>query len=256
MIKKNKNEDIILSLLFYIPVLWLAVMIAPFIHGGLPNIVANFEQITNNPLSFHFVEDTPKTVLVCTLIYVVAVGIYFSTQRNYRRKEEYGSAKWEDSKKVNYKYEDKKEKQNKLLTQNVKIGLDGKKHRRNLNTLVVGGSGAGKTRFFAKPNIMECNSSMIILDSKGEILRAVGHLLDKEGYVIKIVDLINMGKSHGYNPFKYIKSDKDVLMLISNLIKNTTPKNANTNDPFWESVTRSLMVKKLVHKQRFICLEN
>lgn len=241
MVKNNRNEDIVLFILFYFPVLWLALMVAPYLHGGLPNVIINFEQIVASPFSFHFVDMSVKTVLIFSLIYLAGVIIYFSTQRNYRRKVEYGSASWGNSNKVNRKYEDKKTQQNKLLTQHVRIGLDGKVHRRNLNTLVVGGSGAGKTRFFAKPNIMECNSSMIVLDSKGEILRSVGHLLEKEGYIIKVVDLIHMERSHGYNPFNYIKDDKDVLMLITNLIKNTTPKNASSQDPFWEKSETALL---------------
>ena len=120
------------------------------------------------------------------------------------------------------------------------LGLDGRRHRRNLNTLVIGGSGAGKTRFFGKPNLMQCNTSFVILDPKGEQLRDVGNLLEKEGYVIKVVDLINMNRSHCYNPFRYIKDDKDVLKLITNLIRNTTPKGSQTNDPFW-GATRSIV---------------
>ena len=131
--------------------------------------------------------------------------------------------------------------QNKILSQNVYIGLNGKKHRRNLNTLVIGGSGAGKTRFYGKPNIMQCNTSYVILDPKGEILRDTGVLLEKEGYIIRVIDLINMNRSHGYNPFTYIKDDKDVLKLITNLIRNTTPKNSQSTDPFWEKSETALL---------------
>ena len=121
------------------------------------------------------------------------------------------------------------------------MGLNGKKHRRNLNTVVIGGSGAGKTRFYAKPNIMQCNTSFVVLDPKGEIIRSVGHLLEDNGYVIKVIDLIDMSKSLGYNPFHYIQSDKDVLKLITNLIRNTTPKGSSTNDPFWEKSETALL---------------
>ena len=148
--------------------------------------------------------------------------------KNYRRQEEYGSAKWANTSLANKKYAEKEYFKNKLLSQNVRIGLNGKKHRRNLNTIVIGGSGAGKTRFYGKPNIMQCNTSFVVLDPKGEILRDIGHLLEKEGYVIRVVDLINMDKSHGYNPFKYIHDDKDVLKLINNLIRNTTPKGSQS----------------------------
>ena len=175
------------------------------------------------------------------LIYLLGVGIYLSSLRNYRKKEEYGSAKWGNTKQVNKKYADPKYFENKLLSQNVRIGLDGKKHRRNLNTIIIGGSGAGKTRFYGKPNIMQCNTSFVTLDPKGEILRDTGYLLEKEGYVIKVMDLINMNKSHCYNPFEYIHDDKDVLKLITNLIRNTTPKGSQTNDPFWEKSETALL---------------
>lgn len=161
--------------------------------------------------------------------------------KNYRRKEEYGSAKWASTFQVNKKYANKKFLENKLFSRNFRLGLDGKKHRRNLNSLIIGGSGAGKTRFYGKPNIMQCNTSFVVLDPKGEILRDTGYLLEKEGYVIKVVDLINMAKSHCYNPFHYIQDDKDVLKLITNLIRNTTPKGSQTNDPFWEKSETALL---------------
>lgn len=141
------------------------------------------------------------TSLIFLLAYGMGIGIYLSTRRNYRRREEHGSAKWGNTKALNKKYRDKDLSSNKLLTQNVRIGLDGKKHRRNLNILVCGGSGAGKTRFFCKPNAMQCNTFFVVLDPKGEIVRDIGGLLEKKGYEVRILDLINMEKSHCYNPF-------------------------------------------------------
>lgn len=88
---------------------------------------------------------------------------------------------------------------------------------------------------------MQCNTSYVILDPKGEILRDTGALLEKEGYIIRVIDLINMNRSHGYNPFTYIKDDKDVLKLITNLIRNTTPKNSQSTDPFWEKSETALL---------------
>ena len=139
--------------------------------------------------------------------------VYFSTRRNYRRREEHGSAKWGNAGALNKKYRDKDPSANKLLTQNVRIGLDGKKHRRNLNILVCGGSGAGKTRFFCKPNAMQCNTSFVILDPKGEIVRDIGGLLENKGYEVRVLDLINMHRSHCYNPFVYLRNDNDVQRL-------------------------------------------
>ena len=239
--KNDRTTDYILIGFFIIPVIWLAVLIAPYMDKGLIGALPYLSNAINHPFSFHWCKDTFKTIFTFLLIYVIGIGIYYSTRRNYRRQEEYGSAKWANPKTINKKYADKDMSQNKILSQNVYIGLNGKKHRRNLNTLVIGGSGAGKTRFYGKPNIMQCNTSYVILDPKGEILRDTGALLEKEGYTIRVIDLINMNRSHGYNPFTYIKDDKDVLKLITNLIRNTTPKNSQSTDPFWEKSETALL---------------
>lgn len=239
--KNDRTTDYILIGFFIIPIIWLAVLIAPYMDRGLIGALPYLSNAINHPFSFHWCKDTFKTIFIFLLIYVIGIGIYYSTRRNYRRQEEYGSAKWANPKTINKKYADKDMSQNKILSQNVYIGLNGKKHRRNLNTLVIGGSGAGKTRFYGKPNIMQCNTSYVILDPKGEILRDTGALLEKEGYIIRVIDLINMNRSHGYNPFTYIKDDKDVLKLITNLIRNTTPKNSQSTDPFWEKSETALL---------------
>lgn len=241
MKKDNHTEEIIFLGILIIPVIWIALLIAPFIHKGLFNAMDDISNAFDNPFSITWCSDSLRTVAIFLLIYLLGVGIYLSSLRNYRKKEEYGSAKWGNIKQVNKKYADPKYFENKLLSQNVRIGLDGKKHRRNLNTIIIGGSGAGKTRFYGKPNIMQCNTSFVTLDPKGEILRDTGYLLEKEGYVIKVMDLINMNKSHCYNPFEYIHDDKDVLKLITNLIRNTTPKGSQTNDPFWEKSETALL---------------
>ena len=198
-----------------------------------------------NPFKIQLCEDSVKTVLTLLLVYGIAIGVYLSTEHNYRRREEHGSAKWGAAGSVNKKYANKDKTENKLLTQNVAIGLDGRKHRRNLNVLVCGGSGAGKTRFYAKPNIMNANTSFVVLDPKGELLRDTGHLLEKKGYEIKVLDLIDMEKSHCYNPFVYISSDDDIQRLTTNLFKNTTPKGSQTQDPFWDQ-TAAMLLKALV----------
>lgn len=239
--KNDRTTEYILIGFFIIPIIWLAVLIAPYMDRGLIGALPYLSNAINHPFSFHWCNDTFKTIFIFLLIYGIGIGIYYSTRRNYRRQEEYGSAKWANPKTINKKYADKDMSQNKILSQNVYIGLNGKKHRRNLNTLVIGGSGAGKTRFYGKPNIMQCNTSYVILDPKGEILRDTGALLEKEGYIIRVIDLINMNRSHGYNPFTYIKDDKDVLKLITNLIRNTTPKNSQSTDPFWEKSETALL---------------
>ena len=143
---------------------------------------------------------------------------------------------------MNKKYRDKDPFKNRIFTQHVRMGLDGRKHRRNLNTLVVGGSGAGKSRFYAKVNICQCNTSLFILDCKGELLRDCGSLLERMGYEIKVVDLLNMEKSHCYNPFAYLKSDNDVQKMVTNLFKATTPKGSQSNDPFWDTAASMLLM--------------
>lgn len=236
----KKDEYVFLGLLL-IPTIWFALLIAPYMDKGLINAIPYLNEALNHPFQIQWTNSTLKTIGIFLIIYVLGVGMYLSSSKNYRRTEEYGSAKWANPNTVCKKYANKDYFSNKVFSQNVRMGLDGKKHRRNLNTVVIGGSGAGKTRFYAKPNIMQCNASFVVLDPKGEIIRSVGHLLEDNGYVIKVIDLIDMSKSLGYNPFHYIQSDKDVLKLITNLIRNTTPKGSSPNDPFWEKSETALL---------------
>ena len=238
----DRQTAIILSATGVIPVVWLALLIAPSVSGGLPAILPKLATVFNNPFQIELCEDSLRTVLVLLLSYGMGIGIYFSTRRNYRRREEHGSAKWGDARAISRKYQQSPPSNNKLMTQNVKIGLNAKKHRRNLNTLVCGGSGAGKTRFYCKPNLMQANTSFVILDPKGEILRDTGGLLKAKGYEIRVLDLISMDKSHCYNPFVYLQSDNDVQRLVTNLFKSTTPKGAQAQDPFWDTAASMLLL--------------
>ena len=242
---KNPNEDkrtgIIFMWLGVIPVVWAALMVAPFLSEGLAGIVEGFTSGMRNPVKVTWCADSLKAICIFLVIYGMSLGVYYSTHRNYRKGEEHGSAKWGNARQIRKKYAEKVSGQNLILTQNVRIGLDGRKHRRNLNVLVVGGSGAGKTRFYAKPNVMQANTSYVVLDPKGEILRDTGYLLEQQGYDIKVLDLIDTSRSHGFNPFVYLRDDKDVLRLVSNLIRNTTPKGAQSNDPFWERAETALL---------------
>lgn len=239
---KFSQQNILLYCLGTIPVVWLALRIAPFMEDGLPGLIKNFGAAMSRPFCITLCGNSLKTILVLLLCYGLAIGIYLSTQRNYRRREEHGSAQWGSPVQVNRKYADKVPTRNKILTQNVSVGLDGRKHRRNLNTLVCGGSGAGKTRFFAKPNLCQANSSYVVLDPKGELLRDTGNLLLAKGYDIKVLDLINMEKSHCYNPFVYLRSDNDIQRLVTNLFKNTTPKGSQSQDPFWDQAATMLLL--------------
>ena len=227
-----------------LPVIWwVAILLADAIQPGR-NLFELMEVLTeklNHPFQFHYTEYTIKSVLVCTLLYAAGIGIFYSGQKNYRRGEEHGSARWGDARQICKKYSQKPYSQNILLTQNFRISLDTHKHRRCLNILVVGGSGAGKSRGFALPNIMQCCCSMVITDPKAELLRKTGGLLEKKGYEVRVFDLINPDTSFCYNPFEYVHDDKDVLRLISNLIQNTTPKGSQSSDPFWEKSETALL---------------
>ena len=242
---KKPNEDklteYILAGLGVIPIVWAALMAAPFLSEGLAGIVEGFTSGMRNPVKVTWCADSLKAICIFLVIYGMSLGVYYSTRRNYRKGEEHGSAKWGNARQICKKYAEKDNGQNLILTQNVRIGLDGRKHRRNLNVLVVGGSGAGKTRFYAKPNVMQAHTSYVVLDPKGEILRDTGYLLEQQGYDIKVLDLIDTSRSHGFNPFVYLRDDKDVLRLVSNLIRNTTPKGAQSNDPFWERAETALL---------------
>ena len=239
---KFSRQNILLYCLGTIPVTWLALLIAPYMEGGLARLIRNFGPAMENPFHVVLCADSGRVVAVLLLCYALAIGVYLSTQRNYRRREEHGSAKWGWAAQVNRKYADAHSTENKILTQNVAIGLDGRKHRRNLNTLVCGGSGAGKTRFFAKPNLCQANSSYVVLDPKGELLVSTGKLLEAKGYSIRVLDLINMDRSHCYNPFVYLRDDNDIQRLVTNLFKNTTPKGSQSQDPFWDQAATMLLL--------------
>ena len=239
---KRENNPIILCLFGILPVVWLGLLIAPAAHGGLPEILARLPAVMNDPFHIELCGDSLKTVLVLLCAYGLAVGVILSSRRNYRRGEEHGSAKWGSARTVNRKYRAAAPEANKIFTQNVRMGLDGRKHRRNLNTVVVGGSGAGKTRFYAKPNLCQANTSFTVLDPKGELLRSTGHLLRQKGYEVRVLDLLNMEKSHCYNPFVYLRDDNDVQRLVTNLFKSTTPKGSQSNDPFWDTAASMLLL--------------
>ena len=238
----DRDTIIIVSAVGVIFVIWMALLIAPYVSGGLSSIITGFITGMNDPFSIHLCRDSLRTVFVLLAAYGLGIGVWLSTRKNYRRNEEHGSARWGRAASINKKYFQPPYSNNRILTQNVSIGLNGMKHRRNLNTLVIGGSGSGKTRFYCKPNIMQANTSFVVLDPKGEILRDTGNLLKKKGYDIRILDLINMEKSHCYNPFVYLRDDNDVQKLVTNLFKATTPKGSTSQDPFWDTAAQMLLL--------------
>ncbi|WP_416385694.1 VirD4-like conjugal transfer protein, CD1115 family [Blautia obeum] len=242
-VTNSRKSDWVIWLAGLPVIWWVAILLADAIQPGR-NLFELMEVLTeklNHPFQFHYTEYTIKSMLVCTLLYAAGIGIFYSSQKNYRRGEEHGSARWGDARQICKKYSQKPYSQNILLTQNFRISLDTHKHRRCLNILVVGGSGAGKSRGFALPNIMQCCCSMVITDPKAELLRKTGGLLEKKGYEVRVFDLINPDTSFCYNPFEYVHDDKDVLRLISNLIQNTTPKGSQSSDPFWEKSETALL---------------
>lgn len=244
---KLSKSNLVLYILGALAVIWLGLLIAPYMDDGIIGLVRNFGNLMDRPFSLRICDDSLRTVLILLLVYGLCLGVYLSSDRNYRRREEHGSARWGIAGHVNKKYADKDVFSNKILTQRVALGLNSRRHKRNLNVLCIGGSGAGKTRFFAKPNIMNANTSFVCLDPKGELLRDTGNLLKEKDYEIKVIDLIDMSKSHCYNPFVYIRDDSDIQKLVTNLFKNTTPKGTQSSDPFWDNSAMMMLMALVLY---------
>lgn len=235
----SKQEDLLLFGILLLPTIWFALLLAPCLDGNLIEIVAALSERIQSPFAIEWCVNTPKSIALCLTVYAFGGVVYFGTRPNLRQGEEHGSAKWGSPKQLNAQIAQKK---NFPLTKHVQIGMNTHKHRRNLNVFVLGGSGAGKTRGVALPGLMsDLPCSFVVTDPKGEILAAVGHLLLEEGYAVKAFNLVEFAQSDGYNPFRYIRDDKDVLKLIKNLIKNTTPKGSGGSDPFWEKAETALL---------------
>ena len=221
-----------------LPVIWAGLLIGQSLGGGLADIMESLSAAIAEPLNIRWTEYSLPAVLVSLLCYVLALSIYSSEQGKRRDGEEHGSATWGDPRQVNAELA---QKENKLLTQNVRLGLDTHKHRRSLNVLVIGGSGAAKTRGYVKPNILQANTNYVITDPKQEVLFSTGGYLKSRGYEIRVLNLVNLSQSNGYNPFCYIRDEKDALRLVNNLIQATTPKGNNSSDPFWEKAETALL---------------
>ncbi len=235
-------------------VLWLAAIAAYAYEDGMNLFqwMGRFSQVLECPLSIGWTAHTPKFMLVSLIIYAFGIALYYSSRENRRPGEEYGSARWGDPRALCRKYMDHQHKEaNIILTQRVRLGMDGYVTQRNMNVLVIGGSGSGKTRYFCKPGLYSANCSYLVTDPKGELLKAAGGLLLSLGYEVRVFNLIDPEQSDCYNPFVYVREEKDVLSLIDNLIKNTTPRNASSNDPFWEKAEVALdsaLMLYLIHE--------
>ena len=233
-----KANSLLAWLFLYIPVAWAALLLAQSLGGGLPDILTHLTEALEHPFQIRWTEHSFASILACTGLYVMGICLYQSQQGRTRDGEEHGSAAWASPKQVNAMFA---QKQNKILTRHVRLGLDTHKHRRSLNVLVIGGSGAAKTRSYVKPNILEANTNYVITDPKMEVLTATGGWLESQGYDIRVLNLVNLEQSDGYNPFRYLRDEKDVLRLVNNLIQATTPKGSHEADPFWTKAETALL---------------
>lgn len=247
MKQDNRKAVVIFCGLGILPVIWLGLLMAPAMDGDLPAILLRFPDAMNHPFDIDFCEDSLKTVLIFLCAYGLGLGIFFSSRHNYRRGEEHGSAKWGDVHSLNRKYQDKEPSANKIFTQHFSMSLNGRQHLRNLLSVIVGGSGAGKSFKYAKGNICQANTSLVVLDPKGELLRDTGGLLEAKGYEVRVLDLLHMERSHCYNPFVYLKEEKDAQALVTNLFKATTPKGSQSQDPFWDSTASMLLMALILY---------
>lgn len=236
--KTSQTTDLVLALFLYIPVVWAALLIAQSLGGGLPELLSNLTAALEQPFQIQWTDKSLFSILVCTGAYLMGLCLYASGQGRTRDGEEHGSAAWGSPRQLNAQF---RQKQNKILTRHVRLGLDTHKHRRSLNVLVIGGSGAAKTRGYVKPNILEANSNYVITDPKMEVLTATGGYLKRQGYDIRVLNLVDLSQSDGYNPFHYLRDEKDALKLVNTLIQATTPKGSHESDPFWSKSETALL---------------
>ena len=234
----RKSNDTLFYLIGTIPVVWLALLLAQSLGGGLPELLRNLTSALEQPTNIVWTDKSLPTILICLAAYGMAVLLYRTNQGRTRDGEEHGSAAWATPASVNAQFA---QKDSIPLTQHVRLGLDTHKHRRSLNVLVIGGSGAAKTRSYVKPNILEANTNYVITDPKMEVLTATGGWLKSKGYDIRVLNLVNLEESDGYNPFRYLRDEKDVLKLVNNLIQATTPKGSHESDPFWTKAETALL---------------
>ena len=234
----RKSNDTLFYLIGTIPVVWLALLLAQSLGGGLPELLRNLTSALEQPTNIIWTDKSLPTILICLAAYGMAVLLYRINQGRTRDGEEHGSAAWATPASVNAQFA---QKDSIPLTQHVRLGLDTHKHRRSLNVLVIGGSGAAKTRSFVLPNILTANTNYVITDPKSEVLLATGGYLKEQGYDVRVLNLVNLEQSDGYNPFRYLRDEKDVLKLVNNLIQSTTPKGSHESDPFWTKAETALL---------------
>ena len=200
--KKSFRDSAPVWALFSVPVIYFALAAATVYEPGM-SLLRLLPAVTELGLGqVRWTEYSMRAILLSLSAYVGGIALYWSSRQNLRPGEEHGSARWGSVRELDRKYRDRDEEMNVILTKHLRMSLDGRKHRRNLLQIVVGGSGSGKTRYVVKPNLMLANASFIVTDPKGEIVRAVAPLLLQKGYVVKVFDLIDPAHSDSYNPFR------------------------------------------------------
>lgn len=242
MDKKTLKSSVIMWGVLLGGMLWFAVKLAMSYEIGITfeQFKQNFMVNAANIFYFKAAGHTAAFVVVVVVIWLVLLSNYLFRAGLYMHGKEHGSAGFANLRELQRKYV---QDENIILSQNLSIGLDMYRHQHNLNILVVGGSGSGKGRGFCIPGLISStpNLSYVCSDSKGEALRSTGHALEKMGYEVRVLNLIDMKNSMRYNPFRYLRKDSDVISLITNFIQNTTPKDAHSSDPFWEKAQIALL---------------
>lgn len=247
---KKKKVPWIMLIIGGILAAYLGYLLGGAWHQGIEfnEFFERFNEVLSKPFANYFNANTPKMIVIVVVTYIVALLMYYTSRRNLMPGKEYGTAKIENPATINKVIQDKDENFNRILSKNLRMSLNFRKLKLNGNILICGGSGAGKTFYEVKPNLMQMprNCSFICTDPKGEILRSCGEMLKNNGYNVKVINLLEMEKSDCYNPFLYIREETDVVKLITNLISNTTPKGATPSDPFWDKA-ESLFLQSIFY---------
>ena len=228
------------------PVVFFIVLFAVALYGGyclgplsekdldLLTLRQDIEHALLHPLPFHFGSGTILGIGIAMVLWLLFFLTVLSNDKKYMFGKEYGSARLAEPKELNEVLEDRDPRKNKILSEHLRMSMQSYYTKRNNNVVIIGGSGSGKSTAGAQPNILNRSSSIVVTDPKGELLRTDGNFLRENGYEVKTLNLVDMKASDGFNPFAYLRTDADVIKLITNLINNTTPKNAGASDPFWK----------------------
>lgn len=252
MLQERKKTLVLVLVLTYPFVLYGLIRAAPFItHNGLSYFIDNLERdLSIHPFRIFFVNQTPKIVLIGTIIYALIGAAIYDSLKNTRPGEEHGSARWATVREINKKYAAKevvfpeapKWMQDMILTNRARLGFDFYRHGKNGNTLIWGGPGTWKSRGYIIPNLMQMNCNYVVTDPKGELAKKCGDMLRRMGYRVIVFDVSNPEKSVCYNPFVYFRNDMDVLDFVNNFFSSQEQKNTQKMDQFWDDHAKNLMM--------------